>query len=561
MKYPVSISQHHRKKFWRRMVADDAEVRPPSNAEHYYAPDNDGGARYQDLTQTDFMKEIQASAHDINGRYQSTRPIQEVQEVEVERIDESGNIVKEKVKEWVVTGYDDLETATWGLQKRFAVTTSAHGAGDGFTINNEQLDKSEDAHRRFDTLNSYKDQVGLDMALMEVYMSCNQTCDALLYQYVNAAGEIEYKVYSFLDGYEICPDIDENGNPIYYVYYSLNGKMACDVHSTEFFDTWIQAEIPSVATDTKNSWWEKVKGLFSIKDNVESEDGWRRVAHKERQIGAGIGQVAYFWIPDLRSGIAQKNIEALERETSFVLEGVKSATFDDLFIKATDIVNLPPIGSHGRVIGVKGDTESLKASDAKRLAPSDISNVAEIAAKELKDSILHSTMSVIVDPDILRSGADSSSAMKLCFNDEVKYAMAMQPFFFKPLKKAVTTFKHLVAKVEGDPEYATLRTSITQNIWIPQNFSENVENVTKMKYAGIISAENSRHELDINYPDDMKRVVNELAQELYLKAYIPLMAKGEAEKEYGPTDTANDVIVSENDNPKKPGVDNNATNK
>lgn len=560
MKVNVNISQHHRKKFWRRLLADDAESRPPSNAEHYYDANSYDG-NYQLLTQTDFRKEIEASAHDINGRYQSTRPIQEVQEVEVERIDENGVIVKEKVKEWVITGYDELETARWGYQKRFAITKSAHGAGEGFTINNEQTDKSEDAHRRFDTLNSYKDQVGLDMALMEVHMSCNQTCDAGLYQFVDAAGEIDYKVYSFLDGYEICPDIDEKGDPIYYIFYSLNGKNACDVHSTEYFDTWVQAEIPGTATDTKNSWWEKEKGLFSIKDDVESEDGWHRVAHRERQIGAGIGQFAYFWIPDIPSGISQMDIEALERNTSFLLEGVKNATFDTLFVKATGIKNLPPVGGHGSVIAVEGDTESLKASDAKRLAPSDISNVGEITQKELKDSILHSTMSVIVDPDILRSGADSSSAMKLCFNDEVKYAMAMQPFFFKPLKKSVTTFKHLVAKVEDEPKYATLRTSITQNVWIPQNFSENVENVTKMKYAGMISAENGRHELDINYPDDMKRVINELAQDLYLKAYIPLMAKGEAEKEYGPADTANDVIVAEQDNPKKPGVDNNATNK
>lgn len=563
MKANVNISQHHRKKLWRRRVADDAEVRPPSNAEHYYMPE-ESYERFQYLTQTDFMKEIEASAHGINDRYQSTRPIREVKEVEVEEIGDDGVVVKKKVKQWVTTGYDELETARFGYQKRFAITKSAHGAGDGFTINNEQLDKSETAHRRFDALNSYKDMAGLDMALMEIHMSCNQTCDAGLYLYVNALDEIDYKVYSFLDGYEICPDSDEKGNPIYYVYYSLNGRNACDVHSTEFFDTWVQADIPDSEPEKVNLWWEKVKGFFKIgdiKDNVTSEDGWRRVAHKERQIGAGIGQFAYYWIPDIPSGISQKDIEALERNTSFVLEGVKNATFDTLFVKATGIKNLPPVGGHGSVIAVEGDTESLKASDAKRLAPSDISNVAEIASKELKDSILHSTMSVIVDPDILRSGADSSSAMKLCFNDEVKYAMTMQPFFFKPLKKTVAIFKHLVAKVEKDPEYATLRTSITQNIWIPQNFSENVENVTKMKYAGIISAENSRHELDINYPDDMTRVATEMAQELYMKTMVPLAAKHDAQVKYGITDTADDVIVADTNNPKEPGVDNNATHK
>ncbi|MDE6534571.1 MAG: phage portal protein [Muribaculaceae bacterium] len=554
----INISQHFKKEFWKRRVTEDAEVKPPTNAEHYIQPIITNGDRFQYLTQSDFMKEIEPSAHNINGRFQSTRPIKEVVEREVEYIGEDGKVAKKTVKDWVITGYDELETARYGYQKRFAFTKASHAAGDGFSINNEQLDKSEEAHIRFDTLNSYKDIAGLDMALMEVHLSCNQTGDAGLYQYVNASGEIEYKVYSFLDGYEIFPDIDEKGDPIYYILYSIKGKSVCDVHSTEYFDTWVQADIPDNETDTQNSWWEKVKGLFKVNDKVISEDKWRRVSHKERQIGAGIGQFSYFRLRDIPSGVAQLDIEAAERNTSFVLEGVKSATFDTLFVKATDIECLPPIGSHGSVIGVKGDVESLKASDAKRLAPSDISNVATVAQKELKESILHSTMSVIVDPDILRSGADSSSAMKLCFNDEVKYAMAMQPTFFKPLKHAVTVLKNLVAKVEKDPEYANLRVSITQNVWIPQNFAEAVDYITKLKYAEMISAENGRHELDLNYPDDMAIIAKEAEQKLYRQTFIPLQAKHDAQEKFGIDDVADDIVVAEPENPTKPGVDNNA---
>lgn len=554
----INISQHFKKEFWKRRVTEDAEVKPPTNAEHYIEPIITNGDRFQYLTQSDFMKEIEPSAHNINGRFQSTRPIKEVVEREIEVIGEDGKVEKKTIKDWVITGYDELETARYGYQKRFAFTKAAHAAGDGFSINNEQLDKSEEAHIRFDTLNSYKDIAGLDMALMEVHLSCNQTGDAGLYQYVNASGEIEYKVYSFLDGYEIFPDIDEKGDPIYYILYSIKGKSVCDVHSTEYFDTWVQGDIPDNETDTQNSWWEKVKGLFKVNDKVVSEDGWRRVSHKERQIGAGIGQFSYFRTRDIPSGVAQLDIEAQERNTSFVLEGVKSATFDTLFVKATDIECLPPIGSHGSVIGVKGDVESLKASDAKRLAPSDISNVATVAQKELKESILHSTMSVIVDPDILRSGADSSSAMKLCFNDEVKYAMAMQPTFFKPLKHAVTVLKNLVAKVEKDPEYANLRVSITQNVWIPQNFAEAVDNITKLKYADMISGENGRHELDLNYPDDMTIIAKEAEQKLYRQTFIPLQAKHDAQEKFGIDDVADDIVVAEPENPTKPGVDNNA---
>ncbi len=216
-----------------------------------------------------------------------------------------------------------------------------------------------------------------------------------------------------------------------------------------------------------------------------------------------------------------------------------------MFIKATKIKNLPGIGGAGNVIGVEGDVESVKAADAKRIAPSDVSNVATIDIKEKKDSILHSTLSVIVDPEVLRSGADSSSAMRLCFNDEVKWCMTMQPHFYKPLKKLVAMHKALVAKIEGDGEYMKIRCSVGMNVWIPQNFSENVENVCKLKYASILSAENSRHELDINYPDDMNIIRKEVEDDLYQKTFIPLKAKYEAEKKFGITDVANDVIVSD----------------
>lgn len=559
----MNISQHHKKEGWFRRVADTSQIREASNADNYYWPETNPSDPMQPLTQTDFLREIEASAHSINDKYQSTRPIQEVREREVKVTnEETGEVEVKTISEWIVTGFDPLETARLGYQKRFAFTKSAHGAGDGFTINNEQTDKSEKAHQRFDTLNSWKDIAGLDQALMEVHLSCNQTCDVGVYQYVTASGDIEYKTYSFLDGYEICPDIDENGNPIYYIYYSLKGQPACDIHSTEFFETWVQADVTtSDDGGIINLWWDKVKGLFKShpKDMQVSEDGWRCVKHKETQIAKGIGQFTYFRTRDIPSGASQLDIEATERTASFVLEGVKSATFDTLFVKAPDIENLPPIGGHGNVLGVHGNVDELNASDAKRLAPADISNVATVALKELKDSILHSTMSVILDPDILRSGADSSSAMKLCFNDEVKYAMAMQPMFFKPLKHLVTVFKYLVAKVEGDPEYASLRTSITQNIWVPQNFSENVENTCKLVYADVLSRENARHEIDTNYPDDMAMVMQEKEDKIYLETFAKLKAEAEARKQFGLEDTANDVIVDNTQS--KSGTDDNPYNK
>ena len=43
--------------------------------------------------------------------------------------------------------------------------------------------------------------------------------------------------------------------------------------------------------------------------------------------------------------------------------------------------------------------------------------------------------------------------------------------------------------------------------------------------------------------------------ELYRKTYIPLKAKAKAEKDFGISDTANDVIVTEEKTPYKPEID------
>lgn len=559
----INISSHLKKEYWKRRVAGDMPTKPPTRSEFYIQPTN-LGEPFRLLTQTDFMREIESSAHDINSKYMSTRPIKEVRE----KKNPDGTTMCDKngkpVKEWCIVDYDQMETTRYGFQNRFALTKAAHFAGDGWGIYNEQTDTSKEAHDRFDNLASWKDVAGLDIAFMEVAKSCFMTGDAALYLYATPTGSLDYKVYSFLDGYQIFPDIDENGNKVYYVLYSLKGKNTVDVFASSYIDTWVQADISGENEDENtNSWWNKVKGLFKSADSTVSSDGWRRVAHKETQVQNGINQLVYFRVNDIPSGCVQDDIESMERSASFVSEGMKNSVFDTLFIKAADIISLPPFGSHGKTIGVKGSVEELKASDAKRLQPGDISNVATIDLKEKRESILNSSLSVIVSPELLRSGADSSSAMRLCFNDEVKWCMTMQPTFYKPLKELVELLKALVAKIEKDGEYTKIRTSIAINIWVPSNFSETVENTCKLKYASILSAENARHEVDINYPDDISIIRKEAEAELYRQTYIPLQAKYEAQKRFGLTDVADDVVVSSTDdnNPYKPGVTNQATSK
>lgn len=318
----MEINSHLKKQFIKRRIVGDTIPKPPTDPEGYYAyPDNNPfDNRFQYLTQEDLKREIEPSAHDINSKYQSTRPIKELQERKIKTVDENGKEVVKTVQEWVITGYDELETTRFGLQKRCSTVKTSHMSADGFWIAQEGTDSSEEAHKNFDCLNSWKDTAGLDTMWLEIVSSCNETTDALAYLYATKDGRIKYKVYSYDDDYIIFPDTDENRNPVYYVLYNIKGKKAVDIFSVDGVSTWI-ADAATLERNARErdmkkweelvdkSWWQKVRNWFKTDRREVSEDGWVKVSSSESQVPEGMGQAFYFRIPDIPSGIVQMDIE------------------------------------------------------------------------------------------------------------------------------------------------------------------------------------------------------------------------------------------------------------
>ena len=63
--------------------------------------------------------------------------------------------------------------------------------------------------------------------------------------------------------------------------------------------------------------------------------------------------------------------------------------------------------------------DELPHADAKILGIPDLSNIATIDLANKKESILRSTLSTEITPDIFKGGADSIAAMLLLFTDEI----------------------------------------------------------------------------------------------------------------------------------------------
>jgi hypothetical protein len=510
--------------------------------------------RYQYLTGAGLYNETCEGAHIINSKYMSYRPIYDLKEQEVETTNEDGETVTTTEKNWVITGYEPIETVRSGLPECICSSKASHFAKNGIEIANEGSD-----HKRFDTFRSYKDEIGIDTAWMEAIYSCCKTGDAAIYIYSLPDGTIEYKVFSLLYGDTLFPGIDKNRNKTLARKYQLNGHDMVDYFTTTTIETWVQGKAePNKPETDKKSWFSNILSWFKNADFVTSEDGWTRVDVHNAQLDQNTLQVIYLRFLDTPIGPAMQNLNAWEQSASYVSDKVKSTAFSKLFMKAANIVSLPNLSSGEEVIGVRGDIDSLKASDAKYLTPPDLSNIATIDLENKENAIMQATLSIDLQPDILKSGADSSTTLKLLLRREIQWCHVMWPQVRPQAREIINVLKKFVAKVEKDGAYEKLRVSVWNTPWIPQNESETISNVEKLVYAGILSKENARHELNMQYTDDIERVRAEAEEELFRKAYYPAKGKAQAEKDFGAASIADDIVIDNNENPNEPRIDNRA---
>lgn len=549
------ISPLLKKKPWKRLVTPDAEVPPPTCAGYYEIPVLEpNGLRYQYLTEYDLLNESCEGAHLINSKYMSRRPIYEVQTrtIEMPMTDAQGNPVlnddgsqktePKEIKEWIITDYEDIETVRSGLPELIIKQKTSHLAKNGIEIANEGSE-----HRLFDTFRAWKDISGIDSGWMQAIYGCGKGGDGLLYQYVHN-GTIEYTVFCTLFGDQIFPNKDDKGNDMNVRRYLLNGREAVDIFMDDYIETYVRGDISDENDNGIQSWWSVVKGWFKNISRKKTEDGWTRISQIPSQLGKGICQAVYIRFDDTPIGPAMQNINAWERGASYVSDKMRSTAFSKLFLKSSKIKNLPPLSSGEEVIGVENaDADILKASEAKYLAPPDISNLAEINLKNITDAIMQSTMSIDLQPEILKSGADSSQTLKLLLRREIQWAQVTWPQVRPAAKKIIEVLKALVAKIEGNGDFTKLKVSIWNTPWMPQDEDAMANRVQQLTFASILSEKSAREELNLQYTDEEAQIRKEQEEKLYRETYIKLKAEAQARKDFGVEATAEDIVVDKTD--------------
>lgn len=549
------ISPLLKKKPWKRLVTPDADVPPPTCANYYEIPASEpDGLRYQYLTEYDLLNESCEGAHLINSKYMSRRPIYEVQTrtIEMPMTDAQGNPVlnddgsqktePKEIKEWIITDYEDIETVRSGLPELIIKQKTSHLAKNGIEIANEGSE-----HKLFDTFRAWKDISGIDAGWMQSIYGCGKGGDCLLYQYVHN-DTIEYTVFCTLFGDQIFPNKDDKGNDMNVRRYLLNGREAVDIFMDDYIETYVRGDISDENDNGIQSWWSVVKGWFKNISRKKTEDGWTRISQIPSQLGKGICQAVYIRFDDTPIGPAMQNINAWERGASYVSDKMRSTAFSKLFLKSSKIKNLPPLSSGEEVIGVENaDADILKASEAKYLAPPDISNLAEINLKNITDAIMQSTMSIDLQPEILKSGADSSQTLKLLLRREIQWAQVTWPQVRPSAKKVIDVLKALVAKIEGNGDFTKLKVSVWNTPWMPQDEDAMANRVQQLTFASILSEKSAREELNLQYTDEEAQIRKEQEEKLYRETYIKLKAEAQARKDFGVEATAEDIVVDKTD--------------
>ena len=333
-----------KKKPWRRLTIGDS-------------PSNWNTPIYKTMTQSDFLNEVNESAHDINSHALSTRPI----------YGPTGKKDKNGKEVWGIVDYDLIESTPVGLQREIISKKISHFSADGFWVASESSEEADE--KRFTTLMSWFDRVGIKTAFIELVSSVFRTGDGAIYLYNtgDADDPIEYEVFSYETGSTLYPRTDIDGKTSLARRDRFEGHDAIDLFYDGKIETWMKLD----GNDNDNS--------ISIQGEREkSDDGYTLIRRKKSQVGDNQCQCIYFWIEDIPTGCAQGEIEKLENAKTYIGEHLKGSAMPILFVKAEKMAQLPPSKFANRQIGVKGTSDSIGKADAKFLAPPDASNIATL---------------------------------------------------------------------------------------------------------------------------------------------------------------------------------------
>lgn len=419
------------------------------------------------VSQDTYLNELDPYSHAIHSRY-----VLDDKKVLIEYTDDDGK-TKERVE------YVPVTRLAFPFQQVIATKRKIHLTGNPLKLTLAKESQTKEDKEYFTMLKQFYVSKNMDIALSENIDSQLTTGDTALLQYFDNKGKLDWKTYSWKDGYCLLPHYDDYDNLIVFgIYYS--GQVSGD--TINFLDVWDDR--------FKYRYKEDAQGFALLS---KSYHGFNEIPISYKR-----GPVAWDSV--------QKPIEDFEFHASLWAESVRYYGDPILFLKGSIDV-LPGRDERGKVLAGED-----KDADGKLLQPEESKNVTNLMDFLLKE-IFRGSSTISFSPETVKTSGDLPGiTVKLLFSSAVEKAIEQAKEWDGFIDKMLRLFIYGIG-VETVKLAQLNRLKVFGSIepYIPQNETEIINNINASKMAQTISGETARDENPLSASDENNRVLAEQA--------------------------------------------------
>lgn len=400
----------------------------------------------------------------------------------------------EKTQKNECCGFEKVARVAVALQNAILTRKVAHTFGNPVWFGSEEQDYADEIA----VFKSMWNESGMNNALMEFGRAAFGVAEGAIYLYRDE-DKIKYKVFSFENGDIFAPYKTRDDEGIVRTYF-VDGKKFVEFYGKKDIEIWVKDETDEQKSADLIKW---LKDAYKTIKGERSNDGYILI----KVIETGLTQcpVAYHRERDTCWGSAQSNIQSIEELLSDLMENGKYYNFQILFLTG-GLVNLPNANFMGKVIGSQS-----KDGDAKILAPADASNTFSISLEQQFKAMCMATNTVIIDHKELKGQNDSGAYLRNLYHPEEQWSMLayarMHPFF----AKLFSIFQEYTGLIKGDvSRFQNMRYSYQFTPHIPQNLTEEIQNINNSVASGTLSLETACEEHPMANPQEYRRIKSEI---------------------------------------------------
>lgn len=482
----MKIEKLLKKPNWYRRTADYRNIPPAPMTAMYptFAPLTFDTSPKVVVTQAQMLDELDPNSHIIyNVFHRSNRPKYKYDDMKKKNIPD---------------GYEPVERVSIAFQAAIRRHKVTHAFGNPVWFGNESGDGSADEMVQY---KAHWNVSGMNNALIEFGNAAFGVAEGAIYCYRDN-NEIKYRVFSFEKGDLFAPCKDpKTGKDAVVRTFLIEDVQCVEIYGSEDIELWAK-----VGSTAETSDMDRLRAIWDDVLGEKSEDGYVLISRTIH--GLDECPVAYHREPAPCWGDAQSNIDAIEKLLSDLLENGKYYNFQIMFLSGKAI-SLPNMNFQGKVMG--SETEG---GDAKILAPADASNTFSISLEQEFKAMCNAVNAVFIDYKELKGQNDSGAYLRNLYFPETQWCMdayaRMHPFF----KKLFSIFKKYVGIIEGrSAEFDKLKFSYLFTPFVPQNETEEIQNINSSVASGTMSIETACEEHPQANPQEFQRLQKQAERE------------------------------------------------